>query len=361
MNCCLYGIGLLRSVIGLGVIAGVASSISVASPSDALQQRGRGGQGRSGGGQTVHANRQVVRSSTYRPRSVGRQTQSAGENPGVEQAREFGGRPQSVTESYRSAPERIGQGSRPTFDHSGGAAGNRDFSRTAAGRDYDNGLSLHIGMRANAGWQRNYFPGGTYYYPYYSNRFGAGDYVSPFGFYFGICDPFILSTGCAVYPPSQDYINDPVYNGSTFSGWTETDDNAFDEATLNAMEPGLLNATDEISEAILNGNVDALVSLVDPNMSIAIYTQGKYQYSMKANDYLDLTRDAITSVKTVSLELNYLHRDSQTVYTVSGKQEYQGKNGEDRAVYLSFVLQDIGGVWTLTQAGTSPDRIQTLG
>ena len=37
------------------------------------------------------------------------------------------------------------------------------------------------------------------------------------------------------------------------------------------------------------------------------------------------------------------------------------KNAEDRAVYLSFMLQRIGGMWSLTQAETSPDRIQKLG
>jgi hypothetical protein len=151
-----------------------------------------------------------------------------------------------------------------------------------------------------------------------------------------------------------------MYDGPAFSGWSDTDSNAFDQADLNTNEPGLLNATDEISEAILNQNIDAMVALIEPNVSIAIYTMGKYQYSMKANDYLDLTRDTIKSVKTVSLALDYLHEDSPTVYTLSGKQVYVGKDGSDREVYLSFVLQDMAGQWTLTQEGTSPDRIQTL-
>jgi hypothetical protein len=304
----------------------------------------------------THANRQVVKSSTYKAKGDARSGQSGGRNSG-----NTGGRVQTSGGRNTAGPTRIGQGTRPTYDHSVGATGNRQFTQTTTGRQYDNGLVLHNGIRDTTSWQRGYFPGGSYHYPYYSSAYGAGDYYSPFGFYFGICDPYILGTGIYVYPPTDAYVNYPIYSGAVFSRWTDTDDNAFDQQDLNAVEPGLLNATDEISETYHNGNIDALVSLIDPNMTISIYTQGKYRYSMKANDYLDLTRDTIKSVKTVSLSLDYLHQDSPTVYTLSGKQVYIGKNGQDRAVYLSFVLQDVGGHWTLTQAGTSPDRIQAYG
>jgi hypothetical protein len=330
-----------------------------------------GGGGHSGGGggshgvgpQPAHANRQVVRSSTYTPPSALKRApfarQTAVSSQRVPNA--SGGRPQTLTRRGNYTPSRIGQGSRPSFDHTSRAPGNRQFTKTAEGRQYDNGIFLHAGIYATTSWQHHYFPGGSYHYPYYAGSFGRGDYISPFGFYFGICDPWILSTDCSVYPPADAYINIPIYSGSVFSGWADTDDNAFDQPSLNAMEPGLLNATDEISEASQNGNIDAMVSLVDPNVSIAIYTQGKYQYSMNANDYLDLTRDTIKSVKTVSLSLGYLRQDSPTIYTLSGKQVYVGLNGQNRTVYLSFVLQDISGQWTLTQVETSPDRIQNFG
>jgi len=258
------------------------------------------------------------------------------------------------------APQRIGVGTHASFDHRDGAADNRAFTQTAEGRHYDNGLDLRMGIRDNAGWQRNDFPGGSHYYPYYRNGWAAGEYDSPFGFYFGFGDAYIAGTDLLFYPPTDAFINVPIYDGANFSGWNETDDNAFDQADLNSTEPGLLNATDEISETILNQNIDAMVALIEPNVSIAIYTMGSYKYSMKANDFLDLTRDSIKSVKTVSLALDYLHEDSPTVYTLSGKQVYVGKDGTDREVYLSFVLQDMGGQWTLTQEGTSPDRVQSL-
>jgi hypothetical protein len=348
---------------------GLAACAICVTSASAPQQRGqqdRGEQGagnRSRGQQVMPAHRQVVRSSTYVPRGNPRTPQAPPTNPERPRSQvsgNAGGRSQTFN-GRPQPPARIGEGPRPTFDHTPTAPGNREFTRTPSGRQYDNGLELRKGTNDTTSWQHKYFPSGHYHYPYYTNSFGRGDYYSPFAFYFGICDPYISGSDCSIYPPSDAFINIPIYDGNMFSGWTDTDNNAFDQPTLNAEEPGLLNATDEISETFQNGNIDALVALIDPNISIAIYTQGKYQYSMKSNDYVDLTRDTIKTVKVVSLNLNYLQQDSPTVYTLSGEEVYVGDDNQNRAVYLSFVLQDIGGQWTLTQVGTSPDRIQDLG
>jgi hypothetical protein len=221
-------------------------------------------------------------------------------------------------------------------------------------------LVLHAGVKVSAGWQRQYFPKGSYHYRFYRHDHGSGVYISPFGFYFGICDPYIANTDCSNYPPAEVYVNVPIYNGNNFQRWTDTDENAFYQPNLDQTEPGLLNATDEITETFQNGNIDALVSLVDPNVSIAIYERGQYQYSMPSNDYVDLTRDAISAVQTSSFQLTYLHQDAPLVFAASGKQVYKGQDGQSRAVYVSFVLQDMAGHWTLTQVETAPDRIQNL-
>jgi len=60
----------------------------------------------------------------------------------------------------------------------------------------------------------------------------------------------------------------------------------------------LLNAIDELTEAFQGGNIDGLVTLVDPNSMIGVFVNGHYQYSLPANDYIDLSRDAIQSMHT---------------------------------------------------------------
>ncbi len=93
---------------------------------------------------------------------------------------------------------------------------------------------------------------------------------------------------------------------------------------------------------------------------MAIFLQGRYQYSMAGNNYVDLTRDAIGAMQTTSFTLQYLHQRAPGVFSACGQHQYTDSSGATRIVYVSFVLQDISGQWTLTQVGTAPDIIQSL-
>jgi hypothetical protein len=213
-----------------------------------------------------------------------------------------------------------------------------------------------------ADWQRPYFPHGFAHFGHYRPSYVSGAvFFSPFGFYYGWGDPFIDASICHVFPPSMTFIDEPVYTGVDFSTYADANDqNYFDAPDIDTTEPGLVAATNELTEAFLNGNVDSLVALVDPNVSIAVYERGKYRYSLASNDYVDLTRDAIQNTPTTAFNLEYLHRRSPTVFSVSGSQTYTAKDGTSRVVYVSFALQDIGGQWTLTQVGTAPDHYHSL-
>ena len=155
------------------------------------------------------------------------------------------------------------------------------------------------------------------------------------------------------------YIEIPMYNGVNYNGYQNYNgDNYFNDTDLGRQEPGLLNAVDEIQEGFRNGNIDSLVALTDPNTDIAIYLNGQYSYSMPSNDYLDLARDAMDSTRTVQFNLTMLHKRSNGVFVVSGQHVYRDQNGRNRSVYVSYVLEDIQGMWTITQVGTTPDRLQ---
>jgi hypothetical protein len=123
-------------------------------------------------------------------------------------------------------------------------------------------------------------------------------------------------------------------------------------------EPGLANAVDELREAMGHGNIDALVALTDPNIKIAVFLRGRYDYSLDSSDFVDLTRDALRNAETIAFDITRIHRRSMGVYVVSGEHTYKNPDGNIRKVYVSYVLEGIRGVWTLTQVGTAPDRIQ---
>jgi hypothetical protein len=238
----------------------------------------------------------------------------------------------------------------------------RTFTKTPQGRHYDNGLILRKATPVTKAWQKRYFRKGHYHFPHYRGRWVAGQcFISPFGFYFGVCAPFISITDCIVAPPSVEFVDVPQYSGNAWLGYEDANDpNYLNDPNLDQEEPGLNNALSELTETFGNGDIDGLVSLVDPSMRVAIYEQGQYKYSMNSNDFVDLTRDAIQSAQTVSFTINYLHQRAPAVFAVDAQHVYRDASGANRTVYASFVLQDIGGQWTLTQVETSPDVIQNL-
>ena len=236
----------------------------------------------------------------------------------------------------------------------------RDFTRSTQGKRYDNGARLRPAMPTRSSWQRPYFPQGHAYYPYYQPRYNSMSvFISPFGFYYGVTAPYISRSHGYNRRPSIVYVEIPIYNGSNYNGYQNYNgENYFNDRYLGDREPGLLNAIDEIQEAYQGGNIDSLVAVTDPNTDIAIFLNGQYSYSMPANDYLDLARDAIDSTRTDQFNLTMLHKRSEGVFVASGQHVYQDQNGRDRSVYVSYVLEDIQGQWTLTQVGTTPDRLQ---
>jgi hypothetical protein len=223
-------------------------------------------------------------------------------------------------------------------------------------------LQLRRGIPVNADWQRRYFPHGRFHYPYYFPTYNPATVViSPFGFYFGVCAPFISRSHCFINPPAAVYIDIPIFAGDTCQGYApiSPEDNYLDLDSLRDREPGLANAVDELREAFGHGNIDALVALTDPKTRIAIFERGKYQYSLDPNDFVDMSRDAIQSTQTIAFDLTMIHERAAGVYVVSGEHVYRDPNGRSRKVYVSYVLEDLGGVWTLTQVGTAPDRNQS--
>jgi hypothetical protein len=105
------------------------------------------------------------------------------------------------------------------------------------------------------------------------------------------------------------------------------------------------------------GNIQDMVDVTDPSVKIAVFLKGKYQYSMSSDDYLDITRDALNNLDTISFNLDRINRKASGVYAVSGIHIYADKNGAEHKVYVSFVLELIHGNWTLTQVDDSPGRL----
>ncbi len=325
----------------------------------------------------VHARREVVRTPNYVPRGNPQQTQMPRQtNPGQQSPpvrtrppisnprwplNQGQNNPPIIQRQPTSRPQVFpGGGGRPGVQANPDVRNQRQFTRTPQGRHYDNGLQLRKGFQVTAAWQRPYFPHGHAHYPYYRPSYMQGSvYISPYAFFFGVNAPFLDPSHCSEYRPSIEFIDAPVYQGVNCIGFEDEHyENYLSRGDLESSEPGLNNAINELSETFQGGNIDSLITLIDPNVSIAVYLRGAYSYSMPSSDYVDLTRDAIQSTQNVQLNITDLHQRAPGVFSVSGTETYTALNGGYRKVYMSFVLQDFGGQWTLTQVGTAPDRIQ---
>lgn len=315
-------------------------------PASPPQNRGNSGQSRQPASPPVHAQRELVRTPNFVPR-----TEAPAGRPVPRPANPGPTRPDVRQPAHETAR-------RPIVSTAPAIQAQRKFTKTSTGRVYDNGLTLRKGIPVTVAWQKHYFPKGHYHFPGYRNTFVRGQsFRSPFGFFFGVCVPYIAASECRVFPPAVVFIDVPVFNGVVCTGFSDDgDQNLFNDPSLDQEQPGLLNAIDDLTEAFQGGNIDGLVTLIDPNTSIAVYLNGHYQYSISASDYIDLSRDAIQSMHTVGFSLTYLHQRAPGVFSVAGKHSYQDQNGQTQTTWESFVLQDISGQWTLTQVGTAPGR-----
>ncbi len=234
------------------------------------------------------------------------------------------------------------------------------FTRSTEGRRYNNGIVLRGGSYYSNNYPRPYFSSGYCYYPHYASTFDVSiSFFSPY-YYYDPCPRYIYRRQCFYTPPSLIYIEVPIYVGDEARGYDSDRDDYYLSRNYRYedREPGLDRAIDDIRESFRSGNIEPLVQLTDPQVRIAIFHKGKYEYSLAPSDYLDMTRDALHTTDTIALDLYRVRKRAAGVFVVSGRHEYRDREGRHRVVFVSFVLERLYNRWTLTQVGTSPDRIR---
>ncbi len=246
---------------------------------------------------------------------------------------------------------------------------------------YRNGLWGRGGI--SYGWGGMIFPGGNAFFPFYTPE-GMPGYTSfpLYGYLWGTGTPFLLSQYVMQAPPNIVYVPVPVYNDQgNMRGWRREDVEDYylnrkapakeEPQTPEKPKPSEQEASDEkwkatpIGKAALEikrawgeRDVQALAVLTDPNQRVSVYMRGKYQYSLKPEDYLDMTRDALQSTKTVSFIVQAPQRKEKGVWLVNAKHIYRDADGEQRTVYVNYVLEEKEDRLVLTQVGVSPEQVK---
>jgi hypothetical protein len=339
------------------------------------------------------------------------QGMSWGNGGGTWSIRQFAPSPQQSMEDYvrmlnspsRSAlsvtsPSRQALGAPFTFNR----AGFRFRYRNGVfGRSFPNFYS----------WGSWFFPGGYAFFPsYFPNWIDNLTWFSPYYFY-NIFPPFIALNSVYFQPPQFIFVPVPIYiegqyrgskrddmddyylnrepkqkdepkkkdldgqpedgnrneenrDGSSRDGQGQNGQYQIGEGDARKTGPDapkaspIDSAVADIKQAWQGRDIQLLAKHIRSDSRIAVYLRGKYQYSLDASDYLDITRDAFAATKTVRFTLDRVQRKQKDVYTVSGRHVYTDKDGEERTVHVSYVLEKMDDEYVITQVGSAPDQVE---
>ena len=237
-------------------------------------------------------------------------------------------------------------------DRRGRDEGRSRFTRSGEGRRFDNGVTLRRSVPLSDRRLDTYFPSRTHSYPYYRPTRAAGEVViSPFGIYASVFPEFIDRGHVFFRRPSRVLID-------IFIPFGKRDDYYLDrrnDDTRWRNDPEVKRSVYDIEDAWRNEDIALLAPLTDPQTRIAIFSRGQYDYSIDANDYLDMTRDFMRSVQTTGFDAYRVNYRSGA-YQILAKHTYRDRDGRARTAYLTIALERIADRWTITQIDSSPDR-----
>ena len=185
---------------------------------------------------------------------------------------------------------------------------------------------------------------GLYYYPYYFTdtlSIGYNAYPSPY-FYYGYVPLYVPSTRVVV-------VDRPVVIDS---GSYVADDTEAYYLNRSAAQP-LDTALDEIRRAWVLGDIDLLLRHVRSDQEVHVYLKGDYVYSLPAEDYRDLTQDAMKNSITTGFRWINIDRRSNDEVQARAEHTFTDNDGERRTVFATYTLVRIHGAWWVAEVGSS--------
>ena len=190
---------------------------------------------------------------------------------------------------------------------------------------------------------------GCYYYPTRSATkgfyfgFWSFDYDPYFCtrsvyFYYGLLPYVQISRVEVVSPPTVVYVQRPIYTGGVYY-------------TTSSFS-GLDSVLADIRCAWISGRYDLIERHVWRGYRIAVFLDGRYDYSIASDDYLSMTRDALGNLDTVSFVWDSVKERADGQVTAFGAHVYR-VNGETHTVYISYTLRKSGTCYYITEVGSS--------
>lgn len=200
------------------------------------------------------------------------------------------------------------------------------------------------------GWNDSYF----FYSNYVFSPFGNTCVISPW-YYYSMLPGYIAPIGCTYFAtPFFNVWPGTVYYWNQGSDWANNLGAPYGDQNQESVS-NLDVALSDIQKMFVQHNIQNLVSVTNPDLSIPIFIDGKYQYSLNGQDFYGLMRDNIMSVNTVRYTILDVRRNGYQA-RVLASQEFYDAWGQYQRVYQQFIVDFGGSQAIITQFGTSHSR-----
>ncbi len=204
----------------------------------------------------------------------------------------------------------------------------------------------HGGFGFRGGFRFGYFG----YGPFWRDSF--------FCFPFYCFDPFLVS--CYVspwyyYPCLPGYVAAPnviIETVPSDSNWSGRD---YDWSPENSVKPNavLNDSVQDLVHSFESDDHKAIDRVTPHSGNVRIFVDGKYSYSLKANDFYDTYVDGIESTKIDRYQIIDVKEGNDGTARVIAKHVYNDPWGKKTFVYHSYLLVKEGDEYVIREFGTS--------
>ena len=175
-------------------------------------------------------------------------------------------------------------------------------------------------------------------------------------------DPWFAPCYCSpwyYYPCLPAYVAAPnvvIVDSYPSTNWVGNDYD-WDPGSRTATNPMLDDSVTDLVQAFEGDDHKAIDRVIPHSGNVNIYVDGKYSYSLKANDFYDTYVDGIESTKTDRYEVLDVKasKDGATA-RVTAKHVYNDPWGNRTYVYHSYFLVKEGDEYVIREFGTSDYR-----
>ena len=173
-------------------------------------------------------------------------------------------------------------------------------------------------------------------------------YLSPFHYY--NCPPYIGSS----YVVTSPYL---YLNGrelGSFSPWSDQDRYYGSDVYRGR---GLRSALNDLTRFWEENDLRALRRHVSPDLSIGVFQDGRYAYSLRRDAFLEMASDALDRVTTQSFRFRDVRHRSDGLVSAYGTHTYRvrGESGGIRVAEVRYTLIYVDGDWYVSDLSHSTD------